>query len=147
MSYTPIPKKKVVSVNASSDTTVPASSTETITIQPPQGKIWKILDFAIEIRPPEGATSGEHRLDIYASCYANWSNIRFTKSYNEDIYSYHIVTNSGTGENLLDMLIRARGWKASHDYPFYVQYFNLTDVEQNNIRKVYLLIEEEDGAT
>ncbi|MBO8180781.1 MAG: hypothetical protein H0Z19_09965 [Archaeoglobus sp.] len=142
-------KKRIVFVDASSNTTVPAGSSETITIQPPQGKIWRILMMNISVSPPNSSTTGTHKIVLSHSKLLQWHMVGVYE-YNNTILFYKqvftgtvSVTNASTPEEsraLLDSI------KATYDYPMQFRYYNDTDADQTNTRVIGLLIEEEDEA-
>jgi len=149
MSYTPIPKKKIVYVDASGDTTVPAGSNEAITIQPPAGKIWRVVDVTFKASPPSGASSGTHRVGFghYGCLTPELPQI----SANYDIYitihnTYPIAYSTTDFNTKNDFVDYIRGRKFSNAYPMRVVYFNGTDADQTNTRIIRLVLEEEDEA-
>jgi len=142
-------KKKIVYVDASSSTTVVAGSSETITVQPPEGKIWRIKDAFLRALSPSSSARGINYFSVgHLSTY--WKVLHVQSTYNHEIrvrctvpteYD-EIVPNS---ESLFSEILR--NIKSSYNYPLIIKYFNSTDTDQTEIREIVLWLEEEDEAT
>jgi len=149
MSYTPIPKKKIVFVDASSDTTVPAGSSETITIQPPQGKIWRIVGGRIYSSLPAGATAGNHSFSInHGLISTKYDNLVITGNYDVSIdlrlYPQSYTSIEPNDTKLFFEVLTLFKWSSAH--PLIILYENSTDVDQTHTRLIKLIVEEEDEA-
>lgn len=139
-------KKKIVFVDASSNTTVAAGANETITIQPPEGKIWKIRQAKLKVAPPAGATSGNHRLKVGTYTHDTYA------IYGSSPYDSYLSFLSGEWESASAKFpsnsdgARLSNIVFSYDCPLIIRYENDTDVEQTNARTIKLVVEEEDEA-
>lgn len=142
-------RKKIVFVDASSNTTVPAGSSETITIQPPQGKIWRVMLFEFYVDPPQNASTGQHRLLLGLQGTYN-PFLRVYNNYNGYIYvtGNHAFTQHSTEDPDSDIaqILLLSQLKISHDYYLIIMYTNTTDADQTNTRKIGIHLEEEDEA-
>jgi len=142
-------RKKIVYVDASSSTTVTAGSLETITIQPPQGKIWKVIQFYFKVSAPAGATSGNQYAGITNNQFSLFEQPYASTTYSGTIeirhypHEYNLLKPSISVEEFGHFIERLKG---SYDYPLAVKYQNATDVNQTNTRIIKLILEEEDEA-
>jgi len=140
-------RKKIIYVDASSNTTVPAGSSETIIIQPPQGKIWKVIAITFEVSAPPGATSGDHRFRVGTIN----QNIPYVKSNYDAVLrvwsclpvNYSSLLGGATVGDYCNLYSKQKG---SYDYPLRVEYNNYTDADQINTRAIKVILEEEDEA-
>lgn len=141
-------KKKIVYVDISSSTTVAAGASETIMIQPPEGKIWRLKGIFCDVNPPDGATAGTHSLDMYYS-KVGLTHLVVTQNYNKALLlriaprSYSSISPSDSAvftTLVLNTVI-------SNSTTLIIRYKNNTDAEQTNIRLLKLILEEEDEAT
>lgn len=145
-------KKKIVYVDASSTTTVPAGGDETIIIQPPKGKIWRLRSFYFEVSAIAGATEGTHSLRVHTYSTPAGHAPYIANTYNAPICVCDSVP-APWGYNSLSPNDQF-GWQkylqsliASYNYPLTVFYKNGTDADQTKTRTIRLLVEEEDEAT
>jgi len=142
-------KKKIVYVDATSDTTVPAGSSETITVQPPEGKIWRIKMISYGyFEPPTGATSGSHNVIFYQEFIG--LGFRIMSNYNKAI-SFNFLepqqyTELEPSEFISDYHSILEHFAFTYNYPLRVKYENSTDADQTAKRSLLLLIEEEEEA-
>ena len=142
-------RKKIVFVDASSSTTVPAGASETITIQPPQGKIWRVMLFEFYVNPPKNASTGQHRLMLYLA-YSYNSFFRVYNSYGGYIYvvGNHVLTSHNVEDPDSDVaqILLLSQLKISHGHYLKIAYDNSTDADQTDVRRVRVYLEEEDEA-
>jgi len=138
--------KKFISLTMKQTGTVSTGSYETISVQPPKGKIYKILGIFIEIPAVSGvgATSGNHDMYIYRG---------FINVKEDGVYAYNILYSdkifSWGGERksfnspdthiaFLEQLSRIYG---TYDYPIKWMYRNRTDADQTQTRDVKFFVE------
>ena len=142
-------RKTIVFVDASSLTTVPAGSSETITVQPPSGKIWRVVGCGFWCDPPSGATSGNHQVYIYCRpSTLTIIGVKVSSSYDKSVrieYGSNAL-ESPTPSDQVAFLHSLQSVIGTYDIPFKVHYWNSTDADQTNERKIELLLEEEDEA-
>jgi len=111
---------------------------ESITINPPIGKLWKVLDLRIVVLSDADATSGNHEVKIqhqgqvqfycqYRSDYATTISIQ-----RATIRSANLISRPDTSEALLILYPHLI---ASPDEGLVLLYTNNTDVAQENDRE------------
>jgi len=136
-------ERKFTAIDTTSTTTVLAGASETITVMPPTGKVYKILSIRYEVSPPTGATSGNHYGTVYGTIF-KWLGIRLISAYNVKI-NYWSNDPTGTtssrpptAEALILALNNIYGTRA---VPIYIVYENFTDADQTNKRTLQLALE------
>lgn len=142
-------KKKIVYVDATSTTTVPARASEIIIIQPPAGKIWRLRSFYFVASAIAGATTGAHVLKVHTYSTPAASAPGVSNTYNADIRvndSVPWIYGRLAPDDQFGWQKYLQSFIASYNYPLTVHYENATDADQTNKRVIRLLVEEEDEA-
>lgn len=143
-------RKKIVYVNASSGTTIVAGAYEIITIQPPAGKIWRIVAARIIATALSGATTGTHYFYInYSLSSSTTDMLLLASTYSSaiDVRTAPISYNTIEPNDVMTWTYILKTTKFSYANPCYVNYRNLTDADQTSPRTIKLIVEEEDEAT
>jgi hypothetical protein len=140
-------KKKIFKVSFDSSTIVAPGNQETILVQPPKGKIWKVRNIRYYVVRPLNSLSGSHRVSIYDNFYNLNDNIQISSLYNQNIHlAYGIPVDFNT-YNPNDLQAFIKMWErltATYSKPILIRYDNNTDVDQTNTRYCTLLVEEFD---
>ena len=138
--------KKILVIPTSSSEIVAAGSYEIITIQPPQGKIWKVIYFFFLCDPPSGATSGDHEVSL-ASMGRSSTEVPYVLSnYNVglQVRGYPVSYSGMYPEDLIAVGEYYKTVMGTYDRPILLRYYNGTDVDQANTRNSFLIVEELD---
>jgi len=133
----------VVTVNADTSTTVPDDTLTNDIIRPPDGFIYELLNFRVQIPPPTGATTGFHDASLFPE--SEFILALFGQSNNTtpiEIFSNTIETanRDQTPSTEAAQTQTIRGLRASPSTGFKIRYQNRTDVDQTNQRQIRLLL-------
>jgi len=132
-------------INVSSSSTVNAGNNEGVSIQPPEGQLYKILQLELKVNSPGGTTSGTHK--FYAinlnALSASW-HFKAESAHGSSIAvgAYHQFNADSSEEPDSDtdqMTVMHNLW-ASNAYPLRIIYDNGTDVNQTNQRTIKALV-------
>jgi len=140
---------KVLEINLELTTTVLAGDNEIITIQPPQGKIWKVARL-IQIHCPaiSTATSGDQTIRFYDT-WINYEGggIEMKSATTGEIwygYGQPISYADYKPNDLKAFNELVRNFYADYDHPFTIKYYNNTDVDQTGTRRIKFIVIEFD---
>jgi len=134
--------KKFTVVDIETTTTILPGATETITITPPAGKVYKILSMRYEAPPPTGATSGDHYVILYNMI--KYTGIRFASTYTTKILYWHNDPSAITDykpPSAEAIILALNNTYGTNTKPITFFYVNATDVSQTNARIVQLVLE------
>ena len=123
--------------------TVAASGTALVLIQPPRGQIYKVISVDFKALDPAGSGSGTHKL------MGRWTS-------GNDIYLFSLTANTGSNMYIAygafdattevpstapeQLKILTDTIWASYDEPFKLAYTNSTDVQQAQDREIDVLV-------
>jgi hypothetical protein len=131
-------------IDLSTDDTVASAGSDTVQLQPPSGKIYKIIGMYVDILDPSGSSSGSHKF----RCASNgMSDSRVYFETNSDSGAGITFSNAGfvaTTEqpsSSSDQYRIMHEWLyASNSIPLDFEYANSTDVAQSQTRTLEILV-------
>ncbi len=145
-----IGRQKIKTDEGTSDLELPEGETQTITIAPPAGKIWRLLSLDVRINANDAtdpeADSGTHQFIV------RWGDVEpiliGRTAYNKDaVYRAFQFTNSTDDQSpadpILQKIILDNVW-ISNDTPLYIIYQNNTNRPTTANRQWGYIIAEED---
>jgi len=131
-------------IDLSDDTTVASGGgSDTQTLQPPQGQIYKIIELSVDIPDPVGSSANYHRLSIGYQNFTDSNDIIFIQgNFGTDIRIY----NGGLGGDVVypaddnnQLPLKRTMIYASYTEPLDFVYTNNTDVNQTGTRKIEIM--------
>lgn len=133
-------------IDLSESTTVAhAPTTRTVSLTPPAGKIWEIIDIYYMAAAPIGASSGDHRISI------RYQGVGEVKCYCESVFGSFVSMrwcafygNSeipSTAQTQLDLMTLGI-LIASNNVPLDFEYYNTTDVDKTGTRTLEIVVKE-----
>lgn len=138
---------KLKLIDLSDDTQVNSGGgTNTQTLQPPNGKIYQVIDIYMHIPDPVGSSANAHTMDVsFQNCYLN-ENLAYISA-NTGTAMY--ISNSGfvgTSEqpsNAREQYLFAHhSLFCSYDQPINFLYTNNTDANQTGTRRLEIFVKE-----
>jgi len=133
-------------VDLSDDTLVThGPTTNTVTLRPPKGWIYEVIDLGYEALDPIGSGAGTHQ--IYGTYADSFSDVfRVVSNTGTDIYisvSGFFGTTDSPAAIANQLEIMHKGViKASYDVPFEFRYTNSTDVDKTGTRTCKLIVKK-----
>jgi len=131
-------------LDLSSDSTVNAGSSETITSTPEPGYLYKVKSIHLNIVTPGGTSSGTHRFDVkhtsptmtyLTGISAHDGQLRYDFGY------WRNADNTELPLTGIEQLLMLNQIVYNHDHPLTIKYTNDTDVNQTNERSIILDVE------
>jgi hypothetical protein len=149
------PHFKLKQIDLSDDTTVAASGTNTQSLTPPAGKIYRIISILYVAPDPSGSSSGTHELEWRYNGFTQGSSGRLgfvqgNTGSGISVSSNRYVGNASevlSSETLQHQLITLGCMYCSSTYTIDFKYDNDTDVSQTGTRTLLIMVLEYDEAT
>jgi hypothetical protein len=132
-------------IEADRSTSIPANGQETVTLRPPVGSIYVLISARVTVRPPSDATSGTHVFQIKSE-NSIINNLTLESDHTDNLIYDNSFIQEGTVNQRPtspgNQTLAVKGLRADPVNGFAVEYFNLTDAEQTNLRQIRLSVRE-----
>jgi hypothetical protein len=133
-------------IDLSDDTSIAAAGFQTLSLQPPKGTIYEVMDLYYAAPDPVGSAAGSHRI------YIGWANLsglylaRLVAAFGNAIsIRTDIGFTANTSEspsNVREQLLVFRGVFCSNAQPLNCYYLNSTDVAQAGTRTLEVMVKK-----
>lgn len=134
-------------VDLSDSTSIAAGNDHTVTLEPPDGECYQIIDWMYDAPDPAGSSSGSQKLEAWPMGQTSGTKneiLQVTGTFGNGIYVGDHCAFNGTSESPSAgseqfNIIHGSLW-ATHEAPITFIYDNSTDVAQAGNRKLLLMV-------